>query len=103
MTAVRYPRTTSSLLVGRKMLRARSVGCIFPASGRARKPYFIADETSTVNGPRNPTPKYPAASAGVQARPAFCSKIALGIRRARSTECRGYFANAFPDSTVVFR
>jgi hypothetical protein len=61
----------------------------------------MAEETSTVNGPLKPIPKYPAASAGVQARPAFCSKIALGIRRARSTECRGYFACAFPDAAVV--
>src|SRR5206468_8105042 len=61
-------------------------------SGRSRKPYLVADAISTPNGPFEPTPRKAAACSVVHAFPAFCSRIAFGMRSAFSMECRGYLA-----------
>src|SRR5438445_10368008 len=53
--------------------------------------------TSTANGPLAVAkPRNAAASSGVQALPAFCSRIARGIRSAAVTEWRGNLARPTP-------
>lgn len=65
---------------------------ILPGVGLSRKPYLIPEATSTVYGPAAPTPRNLADSLTVHSLPAFCSRIARGIRRALSTGWRGYLA-----------
>jgi hypothetical protein len=72
--------------------RSKSLGRSFP-SILSRNLYLIAEAISTAKGPLGfVSPRNFAAWSGEHGFPAFCSSIAVGIRSARSTAWRGYFA-----------
>src|SRR5208282_1838694 len=87
--ASRIASTSSFVFCGRTIRRVSSVGLTIFAFGRSKRPYFKAELISTATLLSYLSPANLAASGSLHSLPAFCSRIAFGIRRHSDSECFG--------------